>query len=68
MSSRADLVEIVAMAIYCDGTFRQYDPLGADPTRWARTSETQRRFCRDQAAAALDAIERAGYSLSPPQA
>lgn len=62
------LVELIARAIYCDGSYRQYDPLGADPGRWAKTSEVQRRFCRDQARAAIDALHEAGYRIEAGRA
>ena len=49
-------IEAVARAIYCDGTYKQYE-MGADQARWAKTSETQREFCRLQARAAIAAYE-----------
>lgn len=60
-----DLIEEVAKAIYCDGTYRQYDDgsfqLGADHARWTQTSETQRTFCRHQADAAIRRLYHLGW-------
>ena len=46
------LVEEIARAIYCDGTY-PLGCLGATAERWAKTSEVQREFCRQQARSAL---------------
>lgn len=45
-----DLIEAVAMAIYCDS----YTDYGTcSPDRWKKTTEGQRKFFRGQAAAVL---------------
>lgn len=49
-----DLVEQVAMDIYCD-SYTQYGT--CTPHRWKQTSETQREFFRGQARTALERIE-----------
>lgn len=56
------MIEAVAMAIYCDGSYAQYpdgsSQMGANNDKWAKTSETQRQFCRQQARAAIVTYER----------
>ena len=63
-----DIIEIAGRAIYCDGSYAQYEDgtpakLGANDSRWSMISETQRQFCRAQAKAAIRALEAAGYRL-----
>lgn len=55
-----DLVEAVAKAIYCDGTYAE-TRMGASDFRWAKTSEVQRKFCRRQARAAIKVMEELGH-------
>ncbi len=54
LENDAELVEQVAMDIYCD-SYTQYGT--CSPQRWKQTSETQREFCRGQAKVALSRIE-----------
>lgn len=53
--ARGEDVELVARAIYCDGSYPP-DTLGANDDKWAKTSEVQRQFCRQQARAAIAAL------------
>lgn len=56
------LVEEMAMAIYCD-SYTQYGT--CTPERWKKTSEGQRQFTRSQARAALLVLQSKGLLRDP---
>jgi len=53
----ADLIEEIARTIYSD-SYTQYGT--CSPLHWQKTSETQRDFCRGQAAAVLNLLLNKG--------
>lgn len=55
LSDDKELVEGMAMDIYCD-SFTQYGT--CTPHRWKQTSETQREFHRSQVRVALERMEQ----------
>lgn len=57
------LIDLVAQAIYSD-SYTQYNT--CSDAHWRKTSETQREFCRGQAVAALQAMERYRQSKITP--
>lgn len=58
-----DLIETVAMTIYCDS----YTDYGTcSPERWKRTSEGQRKFFRGQAKAVIGLLRARGLLRESP--
>lgn len=49
-----NLIEEIAMTIYCD-SYTQYGT--CTPDRWKKTSETQREFHRSQARAVISMLQ-----------
>lgn len=56
-----DLIEELAMTIYCD-SYTQYGT--CTPARWKKTSETQREFHRGQAKAAIELLRLKGRLIT----